>query len=89
MQHALQSSGIAFDSAAANSTIRVKRGVNATGHSLTYLLNYSSADADATYAGPAAHDLLNGSVIKSGQALHIKPWDLVIAASDDTATSQR
>ena len=89
MQHALQSSGIAFDSAAANSTIRVKRGVNATGHSLTYLLNYSSADADATYAGPAAHDLLNGSVIKSGQVLHIKPWDLVIAASDDTATSQR
>ena len=82
---ALQSSGIAFDPDAAKSTVRVKRGVNASGKMLTYLLNYSSSAAEVRYAGPAAHDLLTGVAISAGQVVHIQPWDLVIAESDGAA----
>ena len=82
---ALQSSGIAFDPDAAKSTVRVKRGVNASGKMLTYLLNYSSSAAEARYAGPAAHDVLTGVAISAGQVVRIQPWDVVIAESDGAA----
>jgi beta-galactosidase len=82
IQHALESSSIGFDPAAANSTIRVKRGVNASGHTVTYLLNYSSSNTTVKYGGPAAHDVLTNTPVSSGQTLSILPWDLVIAESD-------
>jgi len=81
-QHALQSSGIAFDPEAASSAVRVKRGVAPSGKTLTYLLNYSSSTADAKYNGPAAHDVLTGQRVSAGPTLSIRPWDLVIAESD-------
>jgi beta-galactosidase len=79
VQHALESGGIGFDPAAANSTIRVKRGVNASGHTITYLLNYSSSTTEVKYSGPAAHDVLTNMPVSSGQMLSIQPWGLVIA----------
>ncbi|MDR3745277.1 MAG: beta-galactosidase [Acidobacteriaceae bacterium] len=86
VQHALQVSGIAFDPEAFHSAVRVKRGVNAQGKSLTYLLNYSSNPAQAKYDGPAAHDVLTGKPVLPGQRISIPPWDLVIAESDGKAS---
>jgi beta-galactosidase len=59
VQHALESSGIAFDAEAAHSPIRVKRGVSPSGKTIIYLLNYSSSSAEVKYTGPAAHDVLS------------------------------
>jgi beta-galactosidase len=78
----LQDSGIPFDAEASTSTIRVKRGSNASGKDLTYLLNYSSSPVDVKYAGAPAHDLLTKRALSPGQVLSIQPWDLVIAESD-------
>jgi beta-galactosidase len=82
VQRALQDSGIPFDAEASTSTIRVKRGLNASGKGLTYLLNYSSSPVDVKYAGAPAHDLLTRRALSPGQVLSIQPWDLVIAESD-------
>ena len=82
VQHALENSGIAFDREAFHSTVRVKRGVNTQGRTLTYLLNYSSTPVEVKYGGPAAHDVLTGKPVIAGQMLSIQPWDLVIAESD-------
>jgi beta-galactosidase len=82
VQHALENSGIAFDPEAFHATVRVKRGVNSQGKTLTYLLNYSSTTAEVKYGGPAAHDVLTGKPVGAGQMLSIQPWDLVIAESD-------
>jgi len=82
VQHALENGGVEFDPAAANSTIRVKHGVNALGHTITYLLNYSSSTAEVKYSGPAAHDVLTDMPVSSGQMLSIQPWGLVIAEGD-------
>lgn len=82
VQHALESGGIGFDPAAANSTIRVKRGVNGSGNTITYLLNYSSSTMEVKYSGTAAHDVLTNMPVSSGQMLSIQPWGLVIAEGD-------
>ena len=84
VQHALQGSGISFDPEAVHSTVRVKRGFNTQGKTITYLLNYSSTIANVKYGGPAAHDVLTGKPVAAGQALSIQPWDLVIAESDSS-----
>ena len=82
VQHALENSGIPFDPEAFHATVRVKRGVNTQGKTLTYLLNYSSTTVEVKYGGPAAHDVLTGKPVSAGQMLSIQPWDLVIAESD-------
>jgi beta-galactosidase len=82
VQRALTDSGISFDPQAFHSTVRVKRGVNEQGKTLTYLLNYSSTTADVKYSGFAAHNLLTGKPVSAGQVLSIPPWDLVIAEAD-------
>lgn len=82
IQHALEGSGVPFDRETVHSTVRVKRGFNAQGKRITYLLNYSSSPADVKYDGPDAHDLLTSKPISGGQMLSIKPWDLVIAEDD-------
>jgi beta-galactosidase len=82
VQHALESSGIAFDAEAAHSPIRVKRGVSPSGKTIIYLLNYSSSSAEVKYTGPAAHDVLSGKTLSTGQTLSLQPWDLAIAESD-------
>ncbi len=71
VQRALTDSAIAFDPQAFQSTVRVKRGSNAQGKSLTYLLNYSSTTAEVKYTGPAAHDALTGkSRVRRPDPLH-------------------
>jgi beta-galactosidase len=82
VQHALENGGVGFDPAAAHSTIRVKHGVNALGHTITYLLNYSSSTAEVKYGGPPAHDVLTSMPVSTGQMLSIQPWNLVIAEGD-------
>jgi beta-galactosidase len=82
VQHALEKSGIPFDSESAHSMVRVKRGVSPSGKTLTYLPNYSSSTADVKYEGAAAHDVLTGRPVLAGQTLAVQPWDLVIEESD-------
>jgi beta-galactosidase len=84
VMRALQTSGVPFNLEAAQSTIRVKSGVNAFGRRLIYLLNYSSTTAVAKYDGPPAHDVLTKKSLSAGQTLSIQPWDLVIAESDSS-----
>jgi beta-galactosidase len=84
VMRALQTSGVPFNLEAAQSTIRVKSGVNAFGRTLIYLLNYSSTTAIAKYDGPPAHDVLTKKSLSTGQTLSIQPWDLVIAESDSS-----
>ena len=78
----LADSGVTADPAAAASKVRIKHGVSHSGKAITYLLNYSSANSPVRYTGPAAHDLLTGTALQSGQSLEIQPWDLVIAEAD-------
>ena len=82
MQHALETSGIAVDLEAARSAVRVKRGDNGFGNTVTYMLNYSSTTAKVKYAGAAGRNVLTGKRIASGELVSIEPWDLIIAESD-------
>ncbi len=82
MLDTLRDSGIAVDPAAAASPVRIKRGVGATGRTLTYLLNYSSTPHTVRYTGPAAHDLLTGRPLAGGNDVEIAPWDVLLAESD-------
>ena len=81
---ALQESGIPADAATAALPVRIKRGQSARGHSLTYLLNYSSQPQQVAFHGPAGKDLLTNKPVSTGAALLLQPWDLVIVESSST-----
>jgi beta-galactosidase len=59
-------------------TVTVRRGTNARGNALTYLLNYSAGPVTlpSPVAGTAV--LSDGAAVAAGDALTIDPWDLVI-----------
>ena len=82
VQHALEASGIAFDPDGFRSTVRVRRGINSQGRTVTYLFNYSSKARTAKYGGPSGHDILTGKAVSAGEELAISPWDLAIVESD-------
>ena len=57
--------------------VTVRRGVNAAGAQITYLLNYS--DDSISFASPVAgRSVLDGADIAEGDELTIGRWDLVI-----------
>ena len=58
--------------------IIVKCGTNEYNKTLQYILNYSSQPQDITYKDKDAMDLLTKTSIHSGEAVTIKPWDLMI-----------
>ena len=61
-------------------TVTVRRGTNAAGRALTYLLNYSSAPV--TLAAPVAgRSVLDGADVAAGQELTVGAWDLVVLES--------
>jgi beta-galactosidase len=82
VQHALEASGIAFDPDGFRSTVRVRRGINGQGRTVTYLFNYSSKARTAKYGGPSGHDILTGKAVSAGEEVAISPWDLAIVESD-------
>ncbi|HCX84687.1 MAG TPA: beta-galactosidase [Micrococcales bacterium] len=68
------------DLAADAPTVRVRRGVNARGGQLTYLLNYSGA-ATRVASPVAGRSVLGGVDVAAGEPLEIGAWDLVILES--------
>lgn len=59
-------------------TVRVKHGISRDGHSLHYLLNYSSRPATLNYTYAGGSDLLSGHSLSQAQQITIAPWDVVI-----------
>jgi beta-galactosidase len=55
-----------------------KSGVNRSGKTLHYFLNYSSAPQAFTYSQHGGSDLLTGKPIANSQTVDLAPWDLVI-----------
>jgi beta-galactosidase len=59
-------------------TVTVRRGTNAHGNALTYLLNYSAAPVTLPSPVAGASVLSGGSAVAEGDILTIAPWDLLI-----------
>jgi beta-galactosidase len=61
-------------------TVTVRRGTNAAGHAVAYLLNYSGAPV--TLAAPVAgRSVLTGDDVAAGVDLVVGAWDLVVLES--------
>ncbi|MGA7315284.1 MAG: beta-galactosidase trimerization domain-containing protein, partial [Silvibacterium sp.] len=58
--------------------VREKDGVNPSGKTIHYYLNYSSAPQTFAYSHGAGSDLLTGKAIASSDQVTLAPWDLAI-----------
>ena len=58
--------------------VRVKHGVNRSGRTLHYYLNYSSDAQTFPYPYGAGTDLLSDTAVAHSQSVTLKPWDLAI-----------
>ncbi|WP_454051208.1 beta-galactosidase [Cellulomonas sp. Marseille-Q8402] len=61
-------------------TVSVRRGTNARGHAVTYLLNYSAAPVTVP-APVAGRSVLDDRDVAAGTELTVGPWDLVVLES--------
>jgi beta-galactosidase len=59
-------------------SVRVRHGRNRQGKLLHYYLNFSGEERNVSYPYGDGFDLLTGAAVRSGHALRLKPWDLVI-----------
>lgn len=59
-------------------SVRVKHGLNRSGKTLHYYLNYSSAPQTFTYQYAAGSELLLQTAVTHGQSITLKSWDLAI-----------
>lgn len=59
-------------------SVRVKHGVNRSGKTIHYYLNYSSEPQTLEYSYGAGSDLLKQTVVTHGQKITVQPWDLAI-----------
>ena len=60
------------------SAVRVKHGVNRSGRTLHYYLNYSSEAQTFKYPYGAGIELLTQTPVTPSQSLTLEPWDLMI-----------
>ena len=74
----LQAAGLSGPDQKLPLPVRVKHGVNRSGKTVHYFLNYSSAPQAFPYAYGAGSDLLTGAAIAPQQQIMLKPWDLAI-----------
>jgi beta-galactosidase len=58
--------------------VRVKHGINRSGKTVHYYLNYSGDLQTFIYSGAAGSDLLTKTAVSPKQPVTLKPWDLVI-----------
>jgi beta-galactosidase len=58
--------------------VRVKHGVNRSGKTLHYYLNYSSEPQTFHYPYGGGFDLLTHAAMAPSQSITLKPWDLAI-----------
>ncbi|OZG61971.1 beta-galactosidase [Bifidobacterium lemurum] len=85
MREALTAAGIAQESDALAGTITVRRGVNALGRTITYLLNYSPNEV--AFASPyEGVDLLSdedasAQAVRVGDRISVAPWGVRILES--------
>lgn len=63
-------------------TVSVRRGTNARGRALTYLLNYS-ADPVSLDSPVAGRSVLGDAEVVVGETLTIGPWDLLAVEGDE------
>lgn len=62
-------------------TVTVRRGHNAAGRAITYLLNYSAEPVELTSPVAGRSVLADDAAVAVGDPLRIGPWDLVIVES--------
>jgi beta-galactosidase len=74
----LQKAGLTGPDQNLPASVRVKHGVNRKGQTLHYYLNYSNDPQTVTYSYAPSVDLLTQTAVAKGQAIILKPWDLVI-----------
>jgi beta-galactosidase len=74
----IQLAGLAGPDQTLPPSVRVKHGVNRSGKTVHYYLNYSSDSQTLGYPYGAGSDLLTQAVIAPTQQITLKPWDLVI-----------
>jgi beta-galactosidase len=60
--------------------IKVRHGRNQAGKLLHYYLNFSGREQTAAYPYANGSNLLDGALVRHGQALKLEPWDLAIVA---------
>jgi beta-galactosidase len=61
-------------------TVTVRRGTNAAGRAITYLLNYSAEPV--TFAAPVAgRSVLAGADVVAGAEVTVGAWDLLVLES--------
>ncbi len=58
--------------------IVVRHGTNDQGKTIRYYLNYSGKDQTVTYHSTKGVELFTGKTLKKGDALAIKPWDVLV-----------
>ena len=58
--------------------VKVRHGRNAQGRMLHYYLNFSDAEQSVSYPYHDGADVLSSAVVKQGQTLKLRPWDLAI-----------
>jgi beta-galactosidase len=74
----LQLAGLAGPDQTLPPSVRVKHGLNRSGKTVHYYLNYSSDSQTLSYPYGAGSDLLTQAAIAPAQQITLKPWDLVI-----------
>lgn len=75
---ALQLAGVAGPDQTLPPGVRVKHGVNRSGKTIHYYLNYSGNSQTFSYPYGVGADLLEQAAVESAQQITLKPWDLAI-----------
>ena len=75
---ALELAGVTGPDQSLPPVVRVKHGVNRSGKTIHYYLNYSGNAQTFSYPYAAGSDLLLQATIEHARPITLKPWDLVI-----------
>ncbi|MBZ5655467.1 MAG: beta-galactosidase [Acidobacteriia bacterium] len=75
---ALQLAGMTGPDQMLPPNVRVKHGVNRSGKTIHYYLNYSGTAQTFSYPYAAGSDLLMQAAVEHAQPITLRPWDLVI-----------
>jgi beta-galactosidase len=74
----LQAAGLTGPDQTLPPNLRAKHGVNRSGKTVHYYLNYSSAAQTLGYPYGSGTDLLTQAAVAHSRQITVKPWDLVI-----------
>ncbi len=74
----LQDAGLTGPDQTLPPDVRVKHGVNRSGKTVHYYLNYSRAPHAFGYPYASGMDLLTQAAVSHSQQVTLKPWDLLL-----------